>query len=144
MMSMKAKYGIQALLILAREYGRGPLMASDISSREGMPKRFVEQILVDLKRNGIVQSRRGKGGGYYLSRLPSTISINQLIRVLNGPVAWLPCVNDGAKTYCAECLDPSACAIKGIFDEVQTATMRILEHRTLADLVKRRPENIAE
>lgn len=141
MMSMKAKYGIQALLILAREYGRGPLMACDISA--GMPRRFVEQILIDLKRNGIVQSRRGRGGGYFLSRLPSTISINQLIRVLNGPVAWLPCVNDGTRTYCEECIDPSACVIKDIFDEVQTATMGILEHRTLADLVQRVPQRKA-
>src|SRR5712691_11411489 len=84
MLSMKAKYGLRALAGLARDYGKGPLLISDISSRERIPKKFLEIILLDLRKKGFLQSKKGKGGGYYLSRVPSTISVGQLIRALDG------------------------------------------------------------
>ena len=137
MLSMKAKYGLRALASLARDYGKGPLLISDISSRERIPKKFLEIILLDLKKKGFLQSKKGKGGGYYLNRVPSTISVGQLIRALDGPLALLPCVSQMAYERCAECPDEETCGIRSVFKEVREATVAILEKTTLEDLAMR-------
>ena len=137
MLSMKAKYGLRALASLAKEYGKGPLLISDISSRERIPKKFLEIILLDLKNKGFLQSKKGKGGGYYLSRVPSTISVGQLIRALDGPLALLPCVSQMAYERCAECPDEETCGIRSVFKEVREATVAILEKTTLEDMARR-------
>ncbi|HYR84563.1 MAG TPA: Rrf2 family transcriptional regulator [Terriglobia bacterium] len=137
MLSMKAKYGLRALASLAREYGKGPLLIGDISSRERIPKKFLEIILLDLKKQGFLQSKKGKGGGYYLSRVPSSISIGQLIRALDGPLALLPCVSQMAYERCAECPDEETCGIRSVFKEVREATVAILEKTTLEDMAMR-------
>src|SRR6266404_2378100 len=134
MLSMKAKYGLRALASLAKEYGKGPLLISDISSRERIPKKFLEIILLDLKKKGFLQSKKGKGGGYYLSRVPSTISVGQLIRALDGPLALLPCVSQMAYERCAECPDEETCGIRNVFKEVRDSTVSILERTTLAEM----------
>src|SRR5882762_2488851 len=136
MLSMKAKYGLRALASLAKEYGKGPLLISDISSRERIPKKFLEIILLDLKKKGFLQSKKGKGGGYYLGRVPSTISVGQLIRALDGPLALLPCVSQMAYERCAECPDEETCGIRMVFKEVRDATANILEQKTLAEMIK--------
>jgi len=137
MLSMKAKYGLRALASLAKEYGKGPLLISDISSRERIPKKFLEIILLDLKKKGFLQSKKGKGGGYYLSRVPSTISVGQLIRALDGPLALLPCVSQMAYERCAECPDEETCGIRSVFKEVREATVARLEKTTLEDMARR-------
>jgi len=135
MLSMKAKYGLRAMASLARDYGKGPLLIADIAEKERIPRKFLELILLDLKKKGFVQSKKGKGGGYYLNRLPSTISVDQLIRALDGPLALLPCVSQMAYERCAECPDEDTCGIRRVFKEVREATIRVLERTTLADLM---------
>jgi len=120
---------------LARDYGKGPLLIADIAEKERIPRKFLELILLDLKKKGFVQSKKGKGGGYYLNRLPSTISVDQLIRALDGPLALLPCVSQMAYERCAECPDEDTCGIRRVFKEVREATIRVLERTTLADLM---------
>jgi Rrf2 family protein len=134
MLSMKAKYGLKAMELLAKEYGRGPVLIADIAERERIPAKFLEAILLSLKKKGFVQSKKGKGGGYYLSRQPETISVDQLIRALDGPIALLPCVSQMAYERCVECLDEETCGIRNVFKEVREATISILERRTLADM----------
>jgi Rrf2 family protein len=130
---MKAKYGLRAMASLARDYGNGPLLIADIAAKERIPRKFLELILLDLKKKGFVQSKKGKGGGYYLNRLPSTISVDQLIRALDGPLALLPCVSQIAYQRCDECPDEETCSLRQVFKEVREATIKVLERTTLAD-----------
>ena len=134
MLSKKAKYGLRAMAGLAREYGKGPLLIADIAERERIPRKFLELILLDLKKKGFVGSKKGKGGGYYLNRLPDTISVDQLIRALDGPLALLPCVSQMAYERCPECPDEETCGIRDVFKRVREATVSVLEGTTLADL----------
>src|SRR5215471_20052856 len=122
------------MTVLAREYGKGPLLIGDIAKQERIPLKFLELILLDLKKKGFVQSKKGKGGGYYLNRLPATISVGQLIRALDGPLALLPCVSQMAYERCEECPDEQACGIRMVFKEVRDSTANILEGTTLADM----------
>ena len=131
---MKAKYGLRAMASLAREYGHGPLLIADIAEKERIPRKFLELILLDLKKKGFVQSKKGKGGGYYLNRLPSTISVEQLIRALDGPLALLPCVSQMAYQRCDECPDEETCSLRKVFKQVRDATIAVLERTTLADM----------
>jgi Rrf2 family protein len=134
MLSKKAKYGLKAMAILAKEYGKGPLLIGDIAKRERIPSKFLELILLELKKKGFLQSKKGKGGGYYLSKLPDTISVGALIRALDGPLALLPCVSQMAYERCAECPDEETCGIRSVFKEVRDSTNSILERITLAEM----------
>jgi len=134
---MKAKYGLRALAALAKEHGNGPILISDIASTESIPHKFLELILLDLKRKGILQSKRGKGGGYALSRPPSRISVGEVIRALDGPLALLPCVSQTAYQRCDECVDEVTCGIRHVMKEVRDATATILDGTTLEDLLTR-------
>jgi Rrf2 family protein len=134
MLSKKAKYGLKAMAILAKEYGNGPLLIGEIAKRERIPSKFLELILLELKKNGFLQSKKGKGGGYYLSKLPESISVGALIRALDGPLALLPCVSQMAYERCAECPDEETCGIRIVFKEVRESTVSILERTTLAQM----------
>ena len=134
MLSKKAKYGLKAMAILAKEYGNGPLLIGEIAKRERIPSKFLELILLELKKKGFLQSKKGKGGGYYLSKLPETISVGALIRALDGPLALLPCVSQMAYERCAECPDEETCGIRIVFKEVRESTVNILERTTLAQM----------
>ena len=134
MLSKKAKYGLKAMAILAKEYGKGPLLIGDIAKRERIPPKFLELILLELKKKGFLQSKKGKGGGYYLNKLPETISVGALIRALDGPLALLPCVSQMAYERCAECPDEETCGIRTVFKEVRDSTASILERTTLAQM----------
>ena len=136
MLSKKAKYGLKAMTVLAREYGNGPLIIGEIAKREQIPVKFLELILLDLKKKGFLQSKKGKGGGYYLNRLPDTISVGALIRSLDGPLALLPCVSQMAYERCAECPDEDTCGIRFVFKKVRDSTVAILEGSTLAEMAK--------
>jgi Rrf2 family protein len=137
MLSMKAKYGLRALTVLARKYGSGPILIADLAASEGMPRKFLELILLDLKRKGILQSKKGKGGGYNLAKPPSLVSVGDVIRALDGPIALLPCVSQSAYRRCDECVDEMTCGIRHVMKEVRDATARILDDTTLEDLLTR-------
>jgi len=137
MLSKKTKYALKAMMVLAKEYGQGPVLISEIARREVVPQKFLELILLELKNQGILQSKKGKGGGYFLGRPPQQISIGHVIRVLDGPLAPLPCVSRTAYMRCSECLDERTCGIRMVMKEVRDATAKILDSTTLADMLKR-------
>lgn len=134
---MKSKYGLKALLVLAREESRRPVLISELADRDGLPKKFLETILLELKHRGLVQSKKGKGGGYFLSRKPTEITFGEVIRVLEGPLAAVPCVSQTAYMKCVECIDEQSCGVRIAMKEVRDAAARILDHTTLADINKR-------
>ncbi|MBI3950339.1 MAG: Rrf2 family transcriptional regulator [Acidobacteria bacterium] len=136
MLSKKAKYALRALLALARENEHEPVLISDLADREGIPKKFLELILLDLKKQGILQSKKGKGGGYFLGKAPEAINLGYVIRVLDGPLAPLPCVSQTAYMKCEECEDETTCGIRIVMKEVRDATARILDGTSLADVLK--------
>lgn len=134
MLSRKSKYGLKALLVLAQEAGRGPVLISELARREAIPRKFLEAILLELKRHGVVQSQKGKGGGYFLRRPPAEITFGEVIRVLEGPLAMVPCVSRTAYAKCVDCVDERACGVRLAMKEVRDATARILDHTTLVDM----------
>ncbi len=134
MLSRKSKYGLKALLTLAREGSRGPILISELAERDAIPKKFLEAILLELKRHGVVDSRKGKGGGYFLRRKPEEITFGAVIRVLEGPLAAVPCVSQTAYMKCAECVDETSCGVRVAMKEVRDATAKILDNTTLADI----------
>jgi len=134
MLTRKSKYGVKAMLALAARQGAAPLMVGDIASAERIPKKFLDQILLELKRKGLVQSRRGKRGGYLLARSPADISLGEIIRVLEGPLALLPCVSETAYRPCDECGDETTCGLRLALKRVRDATASILDGTTLADV----------
>ncbi len=137
MLSNKAKYGLRAILLLAREYGHGPVLISDMAQRENIPKKFLELILLDLKNQGVLQSKKGKGGGYLLGKAPEAISVGQVVRALDGPLAPVPCVSQTAYMKCEECVDEKTCGIRLVMKDVRDATAKILDGTSLAEVLMR-------
>jgi Rrf2 family protein len=133
-LSRKSKYGLKALLVLAQEAGRGPVLVSELSARDRIPKKFLEAILLELKRHGMVHSKKGKGGGYFLRRTPAEITFGEVIRVLDGPLAAVPCVSKMAYMKCVDCVDERSCGVRLAMKEVRDATADILDNTTLADV----------
>ncbi len=136
MLSNKTKYALKAVVALARDYGKGPVLISDLAQNEHLPKKFLELILLELKNNRILDSKKGKGGGYMLSRPPEQISLGEVIRVMEGPLAPLPCVSQTAYKRCQECVDEQSCEVRLVMKEVRDATAKILDHRTLRDALE--------
>ena len=134
MLSRKSKYGLKALLVLAQEEGTRPVLISKLADRDAIPKKFLEAILLELKRHGVVESRKGKGGGYFLRREPADVTFCEVIRVLDGPLAAVPCVSQTAYMKCVECVDEPTCGVRLAMKEVRDATAKILDHTTLADV----------
>lgn len=137
MLSKKTKYALKAVLYLARKYEKGPILISDLSREEGIPKKFLELILLALKNNGLLQSKKGKGGGYYLGKPPAEISMGKVVRIMEGPVALVPCVSVTAYAPCGECLDERTCGIRLVMKEIREATAKILDKTSLADVLER-------
>lgn len=137
MISKKTKYGLQALLALARVYGEGPMLIADLADQERIPKKFLEAILLQLKNVGVLSSRKGKGGGYTLGKPPTEISIGQIVRILDGPLAPVECVSETAYRQCIECHDESTCGIRLVMKDVRDAMADILDHTSLHDMQKR-------
>jgi len=132
MLSQKARYALHALIVLA-EHGAGePKMIADIAEEARVPRKFLEQILLDLKRRGIVRSLRGRAGGYLLGRPPKAISFAEVIRTIDGPLALAPCVSTTAYHRCEDCVDEETCAIRKVLLAARDATAAVLEERTLA------------
>lgn len=136
MLSKKTKYGLRAILLLAREYGKGPLLIAEVAAREGIPKKFLELILLELKNKGLLQSKKGKGGGYFLGKMPETVTFGQVIRALEGPLAPVPCVSQTAYMKCEECSDELTCGIRIVMKQVRDATTKIVDTTTLAQVLR--------
>ncbi|MGK2287026.1 RrF2 family transcriptional regulator [Pedomonas sp. V897] len=133
MISQKAKYALRALLELARADAGEALLITDIADRQRIPKKFLEQILLDLKNRGLVHSRRGRGGGYGLLKNPREITLGQILRIVDGPQAPLPCLSRMAYRRCDDCHDETACGIRQVFARAYEASARILDTTTLYD-----------
>lgn len=138
MITRKAKYALKALLYLARQPAGRPVLIRDLARDERIPRKFLEQILLDLNRHGILQSRKGKGGGYLLGRPASEIMMGDVMRWTDGPLAPVPCVSKTAYRRCEECLDEKTCKIRRVMKDVRDAISDILDHASLADMMRRR------
>jgi Rrf2 family protein len=136
MISQKAKYALRALVCLQKAGPERSLMIAEISEREAIPKKFLEQILLELKRVGIVDSRRGRHGGYLLLRSAEKITFGEVLRLIDGPIAPLPCLSRIAYRRCSDCRDEGACEIRHVFARVVAAERDVLDHTTLADAVR--------
>jgi Rrf2 family protein len=132
MLSQKAKYALKALFVLGEHQGEEPVMIADIAERANVPRKFLEQILLEMKRRGIVHSVRGKFGGYALGRNPDDITFAEVLRVIDGPLALSPCASRTAFRKCDDCDDETTCAIRKVLLNVRDATSEILEAHTLA------------
>ncbi|WP_439814206.1 RrF2 family transcriptional regulator [Zavarzinia sp. CC-PAN008] len=134
MLSQRARYALRALLALAQEDSEKPMLIADIAEQQNVPKKFLELILLDLKRAGFVRSLRGRFGGYALARRPEEISFGALIRSIDGPLAQVPCISKTAYRRCEDCDDEQTCAIRRVLGQVHEATARILDNTSLADV----------
>ena len=135
-LSVRGEYALRALLVLGLNYDDSVVRIQTISEQQNIPKRFLEQILNDLKSAGVVQSRRGVAGGYRLARRPEDISLAVIIRHIEGALAPVSCVSERFYEKCS-CPDESRCAIRSVMKEVREAVVRIAERLTIADLCER-------
>jgi Rrf2 family protein len=136
-LSKKTQYSLRALYALARNFGQGPTLIAKLAKEESIPQDFLENILLYLKREGLVVSKKGKGGGYALKAPPHQVTIGSIIRVMEGPLAALPCASETAYRKCDECIDDRFCGTKMVMREVRDATASILDNTTLAQLCQR-------
>lgn len=143
-LSRKTQYTLRALYSLARSYGGGPTLIAKIAKEESIPQDFLEAILLNLKREGLVESKKGKGGGYSLSQAPETVTLGAVIRVTEGPLAPLPCASETAFRKCDECVDIRSCGTRMVMREVRDAIAGILDSTTLAQVCHRVDEARAE
>lgn len=135
MISQKAKYALRALVSLSRAPYGEPLMIAQISRDQAIPKKFLEQILLELKRHGIVESRRGRMGGYVMLRPAHDVTFGEVLRLIDGPIAPLPCLSKIAYRRCLDCADEGTCEIRHVFARVTIATREVLDKTTLADAI---------
>ena len=133
MLSKKTKYGLKALSYLSKQEENKPVLISDISTSENISRKFLESILLTLKKNGILSSKKGKGGGYFLLKKPNEIKISTVMRVLEGPIAMLPCVSLNYYERCDDCTSEEACSLSNLMAEIRDSTLKILENKTLAN-----------
>jgi Rrf2 family protein len=138
MISQKMKYALKALLALADEKaGEGrALRIEEIARRSGAPKRFLEHILLEIRNAGIIASIRGRAGGYVMVQEPETVSLSELLRLIDGPMAPLPCLSRRNYARCEDCTDEATCRIRKVFGEVFWSYLLLIESLTLADLMR--------
>lgn len=137
MISKKTKYAINALVYLSKKPANQPILISEIAEHEHIPQKFLEAILLDLKKAGILASKKGKGGGYFLLKSPSDVNMADVMRLFDGPIALLPCVTYKYYQKCDECADEESCGIRSVFLEVRNQTVDLLKKATLAEIIKR-------
>ncbi|WP_461041926.1 RrF2 family transcriptional regulator [Spirosoma harenae] len=131
MISKKAKYALKALKVLTEEFGNGPVLIATISEKEHIPKKFLETILLELRNHGVLQSQKGKGGGYLLRIDPERINLAQIVRIIDGPIAPTPCVSLNFYVRCDDCADEETCPIRPIMLQVRDANLSVYESTTL-------------
>lgn len=135
MLSNKAKYGLKAMLYLAQHPDSGPTGILEIAQDQNIPKKFLDAILLELRRSGLLHSRKGRGGGYVLARPAAEISVGRIIRVLDGPLAPIACASKTAYRPCADCRDVKACQIRRTMQRVRDAMAAILDGTSLAEML---------
>lgn len=135
MLTKKSKYALQALLYLAKNDG-DLVQISELSRQENIPQKFLESILLELRKHGILYSKRGKEGGYKLGKEPEKITFGQVIRVLDGPLAPIPCVSHMAYQRCEECENEETCHIRQVMKKVRDQTAAILDGTSLKDALE--------
>ncbi len=134
MLSKKSQYAFKALTYLTERFNDGPVLISEIAKKKKIPLKFLENILLELKKAGILDSKKGKGGGYFLNKSPEKIKVAAVIRLINGPIAMLPCVSLYFYERCKNC-NEKHCGLHDMMIEVRDATLNIVENRTLKDLI---------
>ena len=132
MLSQKARYALHALIVLAEHTGDAPMQIADVAEEARVPRKFLEAILLDLKKRGIVKSTRGRSGGYLLGKPARDITFADVIREMDGPLALAPCVSVTAYSKCDDCVDEATCAIRKVLLAARDATADVLESRTIA------------
>ena len=137
MLSKKTKYAIKALVALGKNIDMPPMQISKIAEEERIPKKFLEQILLDLRNAGFLYSKKGAGGGYSLNKKPEEIFLVQILRLTDGPVAMMPCASLNFYHKCDECKDEVTCGIRSAFIDVRDATLKILGQTSIADIINR-------
>jgi Rrf2 family protein len=135
LLSKKTKYAIRALIALGKQFEGDSMNILSISQNEKIPKKFLEQILLEMRNAGFLFSIKGAGGGYSLLKDPKEINLVQVMRLTGGPIAQLPCVSINFYQKCEECKDEATCGIRATFMSVRDATLKILSETTIADLI---------
>jgi Rrf2 family protein len=139
MLSQKAKYALRALLVLATHTDDEPVHIADIAASQNISRKFLEATLLELRKHGILASRRGQRGGYRLARSANEISFGEVIRIIDGPLAPVPCASVSAFQLCSDCPDPHSCSIRWLMQKVRDATAQVLDECTVADALGQRP-----
>jgi len=134
MLSKKTKYGLKALTYIARQEGNKPVQVGEIAKSEQIPQKFLESILLTLRKSGCLGSKKGKHGGYYLIKKPSEIIMADVMRVLEGPIAMVPCVSLNFYEKCDDCPDEYKCSVNKLMIQVRDNTLEVLRNTTLEDL----------
>lgn len=134
MLSKKTKYGIKALTFLANREENCPVQISEISKSENISHKFLESILLTLRKASLLGSKKGKGGGYYLLKDPSEIKMTEVIRSLEGPIAMVPCVSLNFYEKCDDCADENKCSVHKLMIQVRDNTLDVFRNTSLADL----------
>lgn len=140
MLSKKTQYAFKALIYLSEHASAGPVLISEISKKKNIPLKFLENILLELRKAGVLESKKGKGGGYYFAVDPRNVSLAKIMRLLDGPIALLPCVSLNFYEKCKDC-DEQVCGLNRMMIQVRDATLTLLESKTLADLKYNNPES---
>lgn len=137
MITKKSKYAIKALIYLAKKDRQHPVLIEEISNEERIPKKFLEAILLDLRKAGYLRSKKGKGGGYYLMKPAEEISMAEILRLFDGPIALIPCVAHRYYEPCEECIDEVTCPIREVFRGIREQTVATLKENTFAELLNK-------
>lgn len=135
MLSKKTKYGLKALAFIARQKDKTPVQIASVADSENISHKFLESILLTLRKSGFLGSKKGKGGGYYLLKEPKEIKMASVMRVLEGPIAMVPCVSLNFYEKCEDCPDENVCSVHNLMIEVRDSTLHILNNKSLADLI---------
>jgi Rrf2 family protein len=142
MLSKKAKYAINALVYLAKQGGDTPVQTAQIALSENIPNKFLEAIMLELKKGGILASKKGRNGGYFLRLAPEDIQMAEVVRLFDGAIALLPCVTYKYYERCDECHDEKTCGIRAAFLNLRNQTVELLKLETLATIIAREQELI--
>lgn len=135
MLSKKTKYALHALTFLAKQGTEKPVLIQTIVDKTKLPRKFLENILLELKKSGFLGSKMGKGGGYYIMKSPEEIKLSTIIRIFNGPIAYLPCVSLNYYEKCNECEDEIACGIHFVMLQHRNEALKILENKSIQDIL---------
>jgi Rrf2 family protein len=137
MLSKKTKYAIKALIVMGKNRDKPPMQIAQIAELEKIPKKFLEVILLDMRKAGLLYSKKGAGGGYALNKEPQDIYLVNVLRITDGPIAMVPCVSLNFYHRCEECHNESTCGIRSMFLDIRDATLKILSETSIADLINK-------